>query len=101
MLDAVGGDGGGFRNSIGQIVGSLNLFNMFLDGVKGDVVESQGVSLLTRLQFQYGYIGDQDDKPGNGMFNNDGWLRHSWWMEMTMGMMMMIIFTRNYFNQLL
>jgi len=82
MLDAVGGDGGGFRNSIGQIVGSLNLFNMFLDGVKGDVVESQGVSLLTRLQFQYGYIGDQDDKPGNGMFNNDGndgWLRHSWW----------------------
>ena len=46
---------------------------------QGDVVESQGVSLLTRLQFQYGYIGDQDDKPGNGMFNNDGWLRHSWW----------------------
>merc|ERR1712126_312259 len=72
MLDAVGGDGGRFRNSVARMHGTQNIFNIFLDGIKGDVMESQGVSLLSRVQFQYGYIGDETGETFNGWFAYQG-----------------------------
>jgi len=42
-------------------------------------MESQGVSLLTRVQFQYGYIGDENDNSFNGSFSYQG--VDNWWND--------------------
>ena len=57
----IGGEGDGeeLRNSMKKMPPNYHLFNSYLDGIKGRVVESGDVTLITGVEFQYGLIMDK------------------------------------------
>ena len=55
----LGGDGGGLRHTLGRLEPKYNVTNMHLQGVKGKVVRSQGVNLITSVSFIYRVAADK------------------------------------------
>ena len=55
----MGGDGGGLRHTLGRLEPKYNVTNMHLQGVKGKVVRSQGVNLITSVSFIYRVAADK------------------------------------------
>merc|ERR1719450_172077 len=74
VLGPVGADGGSFKNSIASQPPENHCFNTFLDGIKGEVVESQNVTLITRLRFQYGYVAEKAVDEESNKILNERWL---------------------------
>jgi len=62
VLGPVGGDGGGLRNTLSSLDSVHNVGNMFLDGVEGKEVMSQGKKVLTGLKFIYRCIRSDQEK---------------------------------------
>jgi len=55
----IGGDGGGLKHSLARLQPKFNVTNMHLQGVKGSVVRSQGVTLITNVNFVYRVAADK------------------------------------------
>ena len=55
----IGGDGGGLKHSLARLKPMFNVTNMHLQGVKGTVVTSQGVTLITNVTFIYKVAADK------------------------------------------
>jgi len=55
----IGGDGGGLKHSLARLQPKFNVTNMHLQGVKGSVVRSQGVTLITNVNFIYRVAADK------------------------------------------
>jgi len=72
----VGGDGGGFRHTLGLLNTKYNTANIYLDGVKGKEVKSQSINLLSNLLFIYRIAADHGtdaeklEVPGSGSIRN-------------------------------
>ena len=54
-----GGDGGGLKHTLARLQPKFNVTNMHLQGVKGKVVRSQGVNLITSVSFIYRVAADR------------------------------------------
>ena len=54
-----GGDGGGLKHTLARLQPKFNVTNMHLQGVKGKVVRSQGVNLITNVTFIYKVAADK------------------------------------------
>ena len=54
-----GGDGGGLKHTLARLQPKFNVTNMHLQGVKGKVVRSQGVNLITNVTFIYKVAADE------------------------------------------
>ena len=55
----IGGDGGGLKHSLARLQPKFNVTNMHLQGVKGSVVRSQEVTLITNVTFIYRVAADE------------------------------------------
>lgn len=57
--EQTGGDGGGLKHTLARLQPKFNVTNMHLQGVKGKVVRSQGVNLITNVTFIYKVAADK------------------------------------------
>ena len=55
----IGGDGGGLKHTLARLQPRYNVTNMHLQGVKGKVVRSQGINLITNVTFIYRVAADK------------------------------------------
>ena len=67
----IGGDGGGLKHSLGRLQPNFNVTNMHLHGVKGSVVRSQGVTLITNVNFLYRVAADKQMESKDMEVRND------------------------------